>query len=119
MGDGMKQTGLDIGPYDLDVGIVRLATPIQAPGVYALGDMALDGRTFIVRYVGRSDEDLGAALERHAAERHYTAFRCAYYRSTLKAYQKERALLEAYEHLDNGRPVRSAARDNCRLDRKF
>jgi len=48
------------GPYSLDDEVIDAALTRRSPGNYALG--YLDGETFVVFYVGRSDSDVRQSL---------------------------------------------------------
>ena len=73
------------GPFDLSVAeIGRQITQTQA-GNYALGKM--DGATFIVQYVGRSDSDVANRLKQHVGK--YSKFKFSYATSPKAAFEKE------------------------------
>ena len=84
-----KTTGLD-GPFELTSrGVNNAVTEISA-GTYALGHMKSNGRTFVVEYIGRSDEDLNGRLQTWVGEgTDYTHFKAKYHSSALAAYEKE------------------------------
>jgi hypothetical protein len=80
----MASLGME-GPFDLSVAeIGRQITKTQA-GNYALGKM--DGTTFIVKYVGRSDSDVAARLKQHVGK--YLKFKFSYATSPKAAFEKE------------------------------
>lgn len=78
----------------------RLDGKLQAdsPGVYALG-FTVDG-SFVIRRIGRSDEDLRAALRAHL-EGPYEQFKFAYAVSPRDAFEKECHLFHGLAGLDH------------------
>ncbi|WP_421185313.1 hypothetical protein [Aeromonas enteropelogenes] len=56
-------------------------------GNYALGK--LDGNTFYVSYVGRSDSDVNGRLQNHATAGKYSHFMFSYATSPKAAFEKE------------------------------
>jgi hypothetical protein len=73
------------GPHRLDPETIAAIVSRKAPGAYALGRS--EGQTFYIRYVGRSDEDVAAALARHVGD--YQHFKFAYFGSARAAFEKE------------------------------
>jgi hypothetical protein len=59
-----------INSYPLDVKNIDLAVTKKSAGVYALGTESQDGKTFLVRYVGRSNDDVNRRLKDHV-EKYY------------------------------------------------
>jgi hypothetical protein len=68
----MPQTGL-LGPYRLTFDDINTAVNQTYPGVFALGHLDRDGR-FCVTRVGRSDQDVGAALRDFIGSENYFKF---------------------------------------------
>ena len=75
------------GPYLLDTPTIDRIITLKSPGNYALG--RLDGSSFPVRYVGRSDTDLNERLKDHVGSPTSTHFMCSYASSPLAAFEKE------------------------------
>jgi hypothetical protein len=73
------------GPYTLSVEMIEKEILARSPGNYALG--YVDGHTFIVKYVGRSDFDLHSRLKDWVGK--YPLFKWSYASSDLSAYEKE------------------------------
>ena len=84
----MASTGLG-SPYVLTDTKIDSVVSKTSPGAYALGYVKSDG-TFVVLYVGRSDDDLNGRLHKWVGERKkYTHFKAAYYSSPKAAFEKE------------------------------
>ncbi len=66
---------------DIDSSVKKIS-----PGSYALGRLKTDG-TFIVKYVGRSDNNLNERLHDWVGE--YDYFKAGYYPTAKQAYEKE------------------------------
>jgi len=83
----MANTGLK-GPFLLtEDGIDNEVTRVS-PGAYVLG--YLNGnKTFIVCYVGRSDDDLNKRLKKWVGRKNYKRFKYAYFSSPKAAFEKE------------------------------
>jgi len=98
----MANTGLK-GHFSLtENGIDKEVTKTSA-GVYALGHLNNDN-TFIVSYVGRSDEDLNGRLKQWVGEKNYKNFKYDYFPSSKSAFEKECRLYHDFggkEKLDN------------------
>lgn len=60
----------------------------KSPGNYALGYQSEDGKSFVVRYVGRSDTDLNQELKANLNPK-YKRFKYSYATSPKVAFQKE------------------------------
>jgi hypothetical protein len=73
------------GPYRLDAETVGAVVSRKSAGAFALGRS--EGDTFYIRYVGRSDGDVAAALSQHVGE--YQQFKFAYFGSSSTAFEKE------------------------------
>ena len=72
-------------PHKLDPQTIAAVVSRKAPGTFALGRS--EGETFYIRYVGRSDQDVAAALAEHVGD--YLAFKFAYFGSPRAAFEKE------------------------------
>jgi len=93
----MKKVSLGMmGPYELTTEKVDEVVTKTSPGNYALG--YIDGESFIVRYVGRSDENVNIRLKQWARHREwykrlgsdvYTHFMFSYAKSPKAAFEKE------------------------------
>jgi hypothetical protein len=81
-------TGLH-GPHTLSNAGIDAAAQGIGPGAYALGEVNQAG-TFVVSYVGRSDEDLNARLKDHVGT--YRHFKYGFLQSAEAAYKKECAM---------------------------
>ena len=73
------------GPVPLSNDRIEELIVARSPGNYALGD--IEGHAFIVKYVGRSDYDLGSRLADWVGN--YTHFKWSYALSEKEAYYKE------------------------------
>lgn len=73
------------GPHRLDAATIAAVVPRKAPGAFALGRS--EGDTFYIRYVGRADDDVAAALAGHVGD--YQHFKFAYFGSPGAAFEKE------------------------------
>jgi hypothetical protein len=80
----MANTGL-FGPYDLTNKEIDAHVGASI-GAYALGD-ANGSVLQIVRYVGRSDNDLSARLKQWVGK--YNSFKYGHYNTTKAAFEKE------------------------------
>jgi len=93
-------TGLQ-GPFPLDEQAINEEVGTGSPGVYALGHTP--GKTFFVKYFGRSDSDINAKLKEHIGK--YDSFKFAYFDSPEAAFTKECELYHAFRgpegRLDN------------------
>ena len=76
------------GPWDLDDQMVDREITRTSPGNYALGYEQEDG-TFIVLYVGRSDDDLNDRLHDWTGKTKYKSFKASSASSPTAAYEKE------------------------------
>ena len=72
-------------PHRLDAETIAAVVSRKSAGAYALG--RAEGGTFYIRYVGRSDEDVAAALAKHIGD--YLQFKFAYLGSPRAAFEKE------------------------------
>jgi hypothetical protein len=73
------------GPFDLSLEKINELITARSPGNYALG--YIDGDSFIVTYVGRSDFDLNERLKDWIGQ--YPLFKWSYAISEKAAYEKE------------------------------
>lgn len=83
----MPNTGLPIGPLPLRPEFVQLHARKFA-GAYALSREDHPD-TFIVNYVGRSDDDLLGRLLTHVRVGKYTHFKCGHAENAHKAFEWE------------------------------
>lgn len=83
----MPKLGLE-GPWELTDDKVDEVITSTSPGNYALG-YTNDKATFIVRYVGRSDDDLNDRLHDWTGNSRYTEFKADYASSAKAAFEKE------------------------------
>lgn len=82
----MPSTGFIDGPFSLDhVTIQRVVTRVS-PGAYALG-YTNDKGSFVVSYVGRSDDNLASRLSNWVGQ--YDQFKAGYFDSPKQAFEKE------------------------------
>ena len=77
------------GPYDFDSETIDKEVTKTQAGNYALGKMKEDGRTFIVKYVGRSDSDVKKELKARLPGTKYKKFKYSYATSPKAAFEKE------------------------------
>ncbi len=89
------------GPFDLTISSVDEHAPASGPGAFALGTMTPEG--FLIQYVGRSDDNLNAALRTHAGIGRYRNFQHAYAQFPSEAFLRECALYHDWgaNRLDN------------------
>ena len=73
------------GPYTLSVRKINEMVTKKSPGNYALGYSK--DRTFYVKYVGRSDDNVNSRLQDWVGE--YKEFKFSYASSAKAAYEKE------------------------------
>lgn len=73
------------GPFNLTVAEIDQQITKTQTGNYALGKM--DGSTFIVQYVGRSDSDVASRLKQHVGK--YPKLKFSYATSPKAAFEKE------------------------------
>jgi hypothetical protein len=109
----MPSTGLNTGPYGLTSANINGALRYTAPGAYALGYLNQQN-TFVVQYVGRSDDDLNGRLQQHAGLGKYSAFKADYTVSAQAAFERECRMFHDFggdRLLDNKvHPARPAGR---------
>ena len=75
-----------LGPYNLDNETIDNQITKKSAGNYGLGYVD-DKGVFIVKYVGRSDEDLNSRLKKHVGN--YKMFKYCYATSPKVAFEKE------------------------------
>ncbi|GGF28982.1 hypothetical protein GCM10011611_38830 [Aliidongia dinghuensis] len=97
----MASTGLT-GPYAHTSAEVDNQVTRTSAGAYALGRTDSSG-TFLVSYVGRSDDDLNNRLKTHASNATYKQFKYGYMGSSKAAFEKECTLYHDFgeSSLDN------------------
>lgn len=93
----MPSTGLK-GSYPLTANKIDEVVTKISSGVYALG--TLEGSTFYVEYVGRSDTDLNDRLKDHADAGKYSHFKYDYF-TVKEAFEKECSLYHDFEPSGN------------------
>ena len=93
----MPSTGL-YGPFPLTAEGIDDAVEHVMPGAYALGRIDKND-VFRVKYVGRSDNDVGDRLSDHIAV--YPYFKFGYYRTPKDAFEKECWLWHDFNPRDN------------------
>lgn len=94
----MANTGLR-GPFPLTGSGVDKEVTKKSAGAYALGNTN-DKGAFVVKYVGRSDDDVNARLKQHVPQS-YTQFKYEYYSSAKAAFEKECNLYHDFNPPDN------------------
>jgi len=87
------------GSYDLNNDSIDITVTRTAPGNYALGYISKN-RKFVVKYVGRSDNDLNGRIHQHVDS--YERFKYSYATSPKAAFEKEcQNYHDFFENLDN------------------
>ena len=103
----MASSGLR-GPYPLTEDGINENVTRRSPGVYALGYSK--NRKFHIKYVGRSDSDVGGRLHDH--EGTHSQFKFEYYASSKAAFEKECHLYHDFDPPENKiHPDRPAGKD--------
>jgi len=77
------------GPYSLDGKTIDKVVTRTSAGNYALGWTNTSDTKFVVKYVGRADEDLNARLKQWANKSKYSQFKASYASSVKEAFEKE------------------------------
>ncbi|MBN1270484.1 MAG: hypothetical protein JXB04_12910 [Kiritimatiellae bacterium] len=92
------------GPYLLSEARINASVIRTAPGAYMLG--YIDRTGFVVKYIGRADQDLREDLKTWVGKkRDYSVFEFCYADSKTAAFEKE---CEIYHHcLDTKEPLDS------------
>jgi hypothetical protein len=93
----MGSTGLS-GPYRLAFDDITSVIRDKSPGAFALGYLDRDGN-FLIRYVGRSDDDIRERLRSLIGSDQY--FKYSYYVSSAGAFQKECELFHEFSPSGN------------------
>ena len=84
----MAKLELDMkGSYQLTNEEIDERVSKKSPGNYALGYRDEEDKKFVVRYVGRSDDDLKQRLKKQVEE--YKRFKFSYATSSKEAFKKE------------------------------
>lgn len=76
------------GPYKLDKDTIDAKVTLKSPGNYALGKKNEKG-TFLVGYVGRSDDDVNDRLKDWVGKTRRPLFKFSYATSAKAAFEKE------------------------------
>lgn len=98
----MTNTGLK-GSFPLTEDGIDNEVTRESLGAYALGHLN-NNSTFIVSYVGRSDDDLNSRLKSWIGKKNYKRFKYDYFPSPKAAFEKECRLYHDFgkkEVLDN------------------
>jgi hypothetical protein len=99
------------GPHKLNSRTVSLVVTGVGPGAYALGRANADGLLESIGYVGRSDSDLAARLQQHAAEGAYPDFKYGFLKTPRAAFEKECHLY--HDFTPSGNKVHPARANNA------
>ena len=86
------------GPYTLTSENIDLIVTQKSPGAYALG-YTDNGGTFMIQYVGRSDNDVNNRLKSWAGV--YKQFMVSYYNNPKEAFEKECTLYHDFGGVGN------------------
>ena len=106
----MPSTGLGRS-YSLDTETIDAVVTRKSAGAYVLGYIRTEKenekevKTFIVQYVGRSDDDINSRLKKWVGSK-YSRFKFGYYGSPKAAFEKECNIYHDFgekELLDNDR----------------
>lgn len=95
----MPSTGLN-GPYDLTTQSIDRVITRTSPGVYVL-ERSTSVDSFVVDYVGRSDDDVSGRLKKWIGKRGYKRFKFGYHESPKAAFEKECNIYHDFGGLDN------------------
>jgi len=96
----MPNTGLS-GPYQLSSEKIDELVSRVSPGAYVL-ERSSDPNSFIVDYVGRSDNDVNSRLKKWVGVKGYKRFKFGYFTSPKAAFEKECAIYHDFSgNLDN------------------
>lgn len=91
----MVNTGLS-GPYRLSEEKIDEVVTRTSPGVYVLEREHSDD-SFVVNYVGRSDDNVRGRLKKWVGVRRYKRFKFAYFDSPKGAFEKECSVYHDFE----------------------
>lgn len=92
----MANSGLH-GPFPLTADTIRAQVIHTQPGAYALG--RVEGNTFHIARVGRSDDDVGDRLGDYVGQ--YDSFKFDYFSNATQAFEKECNLYHDFSPVDN------------------
>lgn len=95
----MPNTGLN-GPYRLSSERIDEVITKTSPGTYAL-EREDSSDSFIVNYVGRSDDDINDRLKDWVGVKGYKRFKFGYFDSPKAAFEKECGIYHDFDGLDN------------------
>ncbi|HOB89744.1 MAG TPA: hypothetical protein PKG74_00215 [Candidatus Colwellbacteria bacterium] len=95
----MPNTGLS-GPYWLSWEVINKVITRTSPGTYVL-EREDSTDSFIVNYVGRSDDDVNNRLKKWVGVNGYKRFKLGYFDSPKAAFEKECAIYHDFSGLDN------------------
>lgn len=95
----MANTGLE-GPFQLSNESIDGCVTKTSAGVYIL-ERSQSSDSFIVNYVGRSDNDLNGRLKKWVGIRGYRRFKASYFSSPKLAFEKECSIYHDFNGLDN------------------
>ncbi len=107
----MFEAGLE-GPFQLSITSIDEHVPANAPGVFALSDVIATDGSSAINCVGRSDDDVAAALKSWIGRYKYFGF--VYCLNAARAYAKECELFHQFHPTDNSaHPVKSDPLARC------
>jgi len=107
----MFEAGLE-GRFELTAASIDEHAPANAPGVFALSDAAAADGASAIKYVGRSDNDVAAALKSWIGRYRYFGF--VYCLNAARAYAKECELFHQFHPTDNSaHPLKSDSTSKC------
>lgn len=95
----MANTGLN-GPYQLSSEKIDEVVTKTSPGTYVL-ERSSNPDSFIVDYVGRSDNDVNGRLKKWVGVKGYKRFKFGYFNSPKAAFEKECDIYHDFGNLDN------------------
>ena len=95
----MPNTGLN-GPYRLSSEKIDEVITKTSPGTYVL-ERKDSSDSFIVNYVGRSDNDVNDRLKKWVGVKGYKRFKFGYFDSAKAAFEKECVIYHDFSGLDN------------------
>jgi len=82
-----------LGPYELTRSNIASYVTKKMPGIFILGSSK--GRNFRVRYIGRSDRDIGVDLMNLVGA--HLSFKFAYLKTAKAAFETECRLFHSFE----------------------
>lgn len=97
----MPNTGLN-GPYQLSLEKIDRVVTKTLPGTYVL-ERKDSPNSFVVNYVGRSDDDINDRLKNWVGVKGYKRFKFSYFDSPKAAFEKECEIYHDFgeDKLDN------------------